>query len=127
VGWPADHPHGFAEIDATGDTRLFRRCKKSHIKDGEIGFWLFKNGHDGMMSVDTERCRTEEEEVATVEPTKWGLVVFAARAASAVGQVIVYWPEDDNLAHSQVVGEKTGRIQRGLAASASLLLAPSID
>jgi hypothetical protein len=127
VGWPADHPYGFAEIDATAGTRLFRRCKKSHIKDGEVGFWLFMNGHDGMMSVDSKLCRTEEEEVEAVEPTRWGLVAFATHAASALEQVIVYWPTDDNHAHSQVVGEKPKRVQRGLAANASLLLPPSID
>ena len=124
---PSDHPYGFAEIEATADTRLFRRCKKSHIKEGEIGFWLFANGLDGMMSVDAERCRPEADEVAVVAATHWGLVSFPESLAADLDQVLLYWPEDDNHAHTQVVGSKTQSTQKRLADGATFVLAPEID
>lgn len=123
---PELHPFGYAHLEPSAGERLFRRCRRSHIdpRTGEIGYWLFKNGNDGMMSADAERCRSKEDERALAQATGWGLGALGARACVELGQVLVYWPEEDNPAHTQVVGDKPQRRQIQLAALATLLLDP---
>ena len=117
--------HRYAVIEPDGRERLFRRCRSSHFRNGDLGFWLFADGEDGMMSVDAERCRDEQEEREAVAATGWGLVAFPALLGPQLEQVLVFWPESDNLAHTQVVGEKPQSIKKKFLDGATLLFAPT--
>lgn len=117
----------YAEVQPMAGERLFRRCKPSHIdpKTGQLGYWLFSNsGSDQMMSADLERCRSLEDELMYVEASGDGLVALDAVGVAREGQLIAFWPEPDNTAHCQVIGDKKDRTKKRLLDLASLVKSP---
>lgn len=75
------------------------------------------------LSVNWSKYATVDQ---TVEGHQgWGVASITALDCYSAGQDIEYKPQPDNLAHCDVVGEKTNRIQRRLNKAAKLLLFPT--
>jgi hypothetical protein len=99
-----------AEFIPDGD-RLYYRVHASYYPDGELRPGVFHDVEGGM-SVDWEKFSTaiQARNRARV-PEMNGVVSFVAGEVRQVPQIVEHRPLDDNIAHSDIIGEKTPEVR----------------
>ena len=95
--------------DIPNDTRLFMRVHiKTWVKDGQLVSGAFQN-HEGGMSTDWEKYATPQEtqQRGRKSAQEYGVVSMKVENVRNVPhQTVEHEPEDDNRAHTNVLGEK---------------------
>ena len=85
----------------------------------------FKNPRGSRrMSVDRARLSSVEQTLKG-HPHYWGVYAITDGACRTQGQEVEYTPQDENLAHCDVVGDKPGSVSKALRDAARPVKKPS--
>jgi hypothetical protein len=106
------------------EDQLYRRFLDVWLKDdGSVSSAAFQNtSHTDEMSVDLAKLTSPEITVSKY-PT-FGVAGFLAGLARKLQQRVLHDPIPENIAHSNVKGQKTKGIRRKLARGSTVVLPP---
>jgi len=114
-------------IDIFDEDDLYRRVPSLWIKENgnptSAAFHNSSNTDD--MSVDLGRLTTPE--ITASEQEGCGVASFSAGLARINKQEVLHTPNNENYAHSSVIGKKTKSIRRKLAKGSNIIYLPSDD